>query len=118
MYEKRVPDVWICKCGTSRKQIGGGFTNLVSHVARERYEDYKNLVNQYHSSNGAAVVFTSTPSLFFRKKVTHIHLRIDIIINDPVKCFERNVPTFHKYLPLLTIRVERKIKNYYPRNLR
>ena len=40
-----IPDIWNCRCGKSRKQMGSGYSNLMSHVRDKHPETYKKLTD-------------------------------------------------------------------------
>lgn len=75
------PDVWVCKCGTIRKQTGTGYTNLVSQVKSEQFQDYQNLVSELISSSEDGSRNLSAPTFFCRLKPVQYHGWNDLVIN-------------------------------------
>ena len=116
-------DVWVCKCGTSRKQTGGGYTNLVSHVRAVHPEALEEMRNDGHAST-----VTQTSSIYTHKKTVHLFGWIDLVVNalQPFSIVENPVyrrhvryepistKTLTKYLQLLIEKVEERIKKLLP----
>ena len=60
-------DVWVCKCLTSRKQTGGGYTNLVSHIRSAHPDELQEFLKD---SKSATASHSLTRSSFYVRKAT------------------------------------------------
>ena len=118
------PDVWECKCGTTRKQSGSGYTDLVTYVVYQHSSEYDALIR--NSSSHSA--FSNSPNLFYNSKTAQVHGFLDLVLNGlhPFYVTENHVfrgsirfpplryRTLMKFMHMLTRHVEAKITRRLP----
>lgn len=110
--------IWVCRCGTDRKQTGVGHTNLASHVKSEHAEDFIQMTNELASpvDGHTADQLIHFKFFFYRRKAVQvfgwIHISVNcfqtfsVVQNDVFRKHVRRKPIsvncIHKYLTFLT----------------
>lgn len=134
---------WRCVCGTTRKQSGTGYSNLISHAQNKHPEEFqriRNIDEAYRNGEQSETSRTSRgmnktsldlegkASYFFDPKVISVHGWMDLVVHSLLPFSIIDQPSFHrhvkyspidnktfvKYLGLLTQRVESKIRAALP----
>ncbi len=123
--------VWQSRYKKKRKE-GWGYSNFLSHVERQRPEDFRGFLDAYR--DGGSNVSASSKSnyipqsLFYSKKPVQVHAWIDIVVmglmlfnvgSNPVFCRHMKhaticYPSLLKYMERLTTVVEKKITRILP----
>ena len=119
-------DDWERKFGTTRKQSGSGYTNLLTIVLPQHSSDYDALIgnSSYHSS------FSNSQNLFCNSKTVQVHGQLDLVVNGLRPLYVTENPVFRKiirfpplrygtlmkHMHVLTLHVESNITRRLPEN--
>ena len=116
---------YICICGKERKQkVGTGYQNLIEHITRS-HPDWKELMSE--TEKGSKSKLTS----YIDTKSSNIYSWIDWIVGENLpfnfcekECTRKytklksiSVESVMKYMDLLVIEVEKRIKKHLPQKL-
>ena len=97
-YEKHEsePETWVCICGTTRKQSGTGYSNLISHIQNKNPEEFQRIreIDDAHRngiySETSKTSFQTGKSFldiegkatyFYDTKVLSVHGWIGLVVN-------------------------------------
>ena len=126
-FTHTLPDgqVYVCKCGVSRKRTGTSYSNLVSHV-KKAHPEYHKVVNP-----DGTLCQSEMTNFFVSTKAANIHGWLDLFVSALLpfsivgnRAFRSNVkpdyvsvPTIMSYLQSLTQKVEQKLEDILPSKL-
>ncbi len=135
--ENESSNVWICKCGATRKLSGTSYSNVVSHVRSDHPKEYQVLVDELSMKSTAennvtkpesSTITAEAKQFFYRRRTTHIFGWFEFVVDglQPFSVVEN--PTFlkqsrfdpisrktlAKYLEALSSSVEEKIAQILP----